>query len=126
MKTASLQTAPVPGSGRLWALPMVASPHDTRRDPLSLLCRSVDQIGPKVKPFFAPSVFLTFEADQYGRIGIYPFYLYMMRMTSLTQVAPPPGLEETVVPTCPPPSCCLALHLHTPVRGPLTERCPQF
>lgn len=39
-----------------------------------------------MKPFFAPSVFLTFEADQYGRIGIYPFYLYMMRMTSLTQV----------------------------------------
>ncbi|GBG70700.1 hypothetical protein CBR_g7999 [Chara braunii] len=44
-----------------------------------------EQIGPKVHKFFSASVFLTFEVDDYGRIGILPFYLYIMRTVSLTQ-----------------------------------------
>ncbi|OAE31055.1 hypothetical protein AXG93_4031s1050 [Marchantia polymorpha subsp. ruderalis] len=44
-----------------------------------------EQIGAKCKRFFSPSNFLKFEKDEFGRIAILPFYLYVMRTVSLTQ-----------------------------------------
>ncbi|GJU99589.1 probable serine/threonine-protein phosphatase 2A regulatory subunit B'' subunit TON2 [Tanacetum coccineum] len=44
-----------------------------------------EQIGPKCRRFFSPSNFMKFEKDESGRIAILPFYLYVMRMVSLTQ-----------------------------------------
>ncbi|XP_002968661.2 probable serine/threonine-protein phosphatase 2A regulatory subunit B'' subunit TON2 [Selaginella moellendorffii] len=50
---------------------------------IASLCN--DQIGPKCRRFFSPSNFMKFEKDEYGRIAILPFYLYVMRTVSLTQ-----------------------------------------
>ncbi|KAJ7536115.1 hypothetical protein O6H91_12G056800 [Diphasiastrum complanatum] len=44
-----------------------------------------EQIGVKCRRFFSPSNFMKFEKDEYGRIAILPFYLYVMRTVSLTQ-----------------------------------------
>ncbi|XP_017256326.1 probable serine/threonine-protein phosphatase 2A regulatory subunit B'' subunit TON2 isoform X1 [Daucus carota subsp. sativus] len=45
-----------------------------------------EQMGSKCRRFFSPSNFMKFEKDESGRIAILPFYLYVMRMVSLTQV----------------------------------------
>eukprot|EP00249_Psilotum_nudum_P016465 c25839_g1_i1 orf=428-1771(+) len=44
-----------------------------------------EQIGSKCRRFFCPSNFMKFEKDEFGRIAILPFYLYVMRTVSLTQ-----------------------------------------
>lgn len=42
-----------------------------------------EQIGAKCRRFFSPSNFMKFEKDEYGRVAILPFYLYVMRTVSL-------------------------------------------
>ena len=41
-----------------------------------------EQIGSKCRRFFCPSNFMKFEKDEFGRIAILPFYLYVMRTVS--------------------------------------------
>lgn len=48
---------------------------------IATLC--TEQIGPKCRKFFSACNFLKFEKDDFGRIAILPFYLYVMRTVSL-------------------------------------------
>ncbi|KAG0572471.1 hypothetical protein KC19_VG098100 [Ceratodon purpureus] len=50
---------------------------------IATLC--TEQVGPKCRKFFSACNFLKFEKDDFGRIAILPFYLYVMRTVSLTQ-----------------------------------------
>ncbi|CAM6017318.1 unnamed protein product [Sphagnum balticum] len=50
---------------------------------IATLC--TEQIGSKCRRFFSACNFLKFEKDDFGRIAILPFYLYVMRTVSLTQ-----------------------------------------
>ncbi|GJP52857.1 hypothetical protein CLOM_g11940 [Closterium sp. NIES-68] len=45
----------------------------------------LERVGSKCQRFFTAATFLTFEADDSGRIAILPFYLYVMRWVSITQ-----------------------------------------
>jgi serine/threonine-protein phosphatase 2A regulatory subunit B'' len=47
---------------------------------IATLC--TEQIGPKCRKFFSACNFLKFEKDDFGRIAILPFYLYVMRTVS--------------------------------------------
>eukprot|EP00897_Mesotaenium_endlicherianum_P007983 jgi/Mesen1/7212/ME000371S06298 len=44
-----------------------------------------ERIGAKCRAFFTAATFLTFEADEAGRILILPLYLYIMRWVSLAR-----------------------------------------
>lgn len=47
---------------------------------IATLC--TEQLGPKCRKFFSACNFLKFEKDDFGRIAILPFYLYVMRTVS--------------------------------------------
>ena len=43
------------------------------------------RVGPRSLRYFSAATFLIFEADDFGRIAILPFYLYVMRWVSMAQ-----------------------------------------